>query len=168
MKVIARSSARRGRLGRVPGASCPSEQARRGPRSPRLNIGRAVGPCQTTARATAKQQRQIRSICRYGLESPGLKPFELIGLIQGLKPLLPPKCKTSYYQHLLWAQPAGPIARGDTILPTFRSCRIEATAAKGDRMTLPHSYGLALALTILTMLCWGSWQRAEDRQGLAL
>ena len=24
-------------------------------------------------------------------------------------------------------------------------------------MTLPHSYGLALALTILTMLCWGSW-----------
>ncbi len=30
---------------------------------PRLNIGRAVGPCQTTA----KQQRQIRSICRYGL-----------------------------------------------------------------------------------------------------
>jgi glucose uptake protein len=24
-------------------------------------------------------------------------------------------------------------------------------------MTLPHSYGLVLMLTILTMLCWGSW-----------
>src|ERR1035438_6699434 len=24
-------------------------------------------------------------------------------------------------------------------------------------MTLPHLYGVALALTILTMLCWGSW-----------
>ena len=24
-------------------------------------------------------------------------------------------------------------------------------------MTLPHSYGVALMLTILTMLCWGSW-----------
>jgi glucose uptake protein len=24
-------------------------------------------------------------------------------------------------------------------------------------MTLPHSYGLALMLTILTMICWGSW-----------
>ena len=24
-------------------------------------------------------------------------------------------------------------------------------------MTLPHSYGLVLALTILTMICWGSW-----------
>lgn len=24
-------------------------------------------------------------------------------------------------------------------------------------MILPHSYGLVLALTILTMLCWGSW-----------
>ena len=24
-------------------------------------------------------------------------------------------------------------------------------------MTLPHLYGTALALTILTMLCWGSW-----------
>jgi len=34
---------------------------------------------------------------------------------------------------------------------------IDSTAVKGDRMTLPHSYGLALALTILTMLCWGSW-----------
>ena len=24
-------------------------------------------------------------------------------------------------------------------------------------MTLPHSYGMALMLTILTMICWGSW-----------
>ena len=24
-------------------------------------------------------------------------------------------------------------------------------------MTLPHTYGLVLMLTILTMLCWGSW-----------
>jgi len=24
-------------------------------------------------------------------------------------------------------------------------------------MTLPHSYGMALLLTILTMICWGSW-----------
>ena len=24
-------------------------------------------------------------------------------------------------------------------------------------MTLPHTYGMALMLTILTMLCWGSW-----------
>ena len=24
-------------------------------------------------------------------------------------------------------------------------------------MTLPHTYGAALVLTILTMLCWGSW-----------
>ena len=24
-------------------------------------------------------------------------------------------------------------------------------------MTLPHSYGIALMLTILTMICWGSW-----------
>jgi len=24
-------------------------------------------------------------------------------------------------------------------------------------MTLPHSYGLVLMLTILTMICWGSW-----------
>ena len=24
-------------------------------------------------------------------------------------------------------------------------------------MTLPHSYGIVLALTILTMICWGSW-----------
>jgi glucose uptake protein len=31
------------------------------------------------------------------------------------------------------------------------------TAAKGDLMILPHLYGTALALTILTMLCWGSW-----------
>ena len=27
-------------------------------------------------------------------------------------------------------------------------------------MTLPHSYGLALMLTILTMFCWGSWANA--------
>ena len=24
-------------------------------------------------------------------------------------------------------------------------------------MSLPHSYGLVLMLTILTMVCWGSW-----------
>ena len=24
-------------------------------------------------------------------------------------------------------------------------------------MTLPHTYGLVLMLTILTMICWGSW-----------
>ena len=47
---------------------------------------------------------------------------------------------------------------------------IDSTAVKGDRMTLPHSYGLALALTILTMLCWGSWantQKAARGQGFA-
>ena len=27
-------------------------------------------------------------------------------------------------------------------------------------MTLPHSYGLVLMLTILTMICWGSWANA--------
>ena len=28
-------------------------------------------------------------------------------------------------------------------------------------MTLPHLYGTALALTILTMLCWGSWANTQ-------
>jgi glucose uptake protein len=27
-------------------------------------------------------------------------------------------------------------------------------------MTLPHTYGMALMLTILTMICWGSWANA--------
>ena len=27
-------------------------------------------------------------------------------------------------------------------------------------MTLPHTYGMALILTILTMICWGSWANA--------
>src|ERR1035437_10087758 len=27
-------------------------------------------------------------------------------------------------------------------------------------MTLPHTYGMALILTILTMSCWGSWANA--------
>src|ERR1035437_5380319 len=37
------------------------------------------------------------------------------------------------------------------------SAELALAAAKGDLMTLPHSYGLVLMLTILTMICWGSW-----------
>ena len=32
-----------------------------------------------------------------------------------------------------------------------------AVLAKGNLMTLPHSYAVVLMLTILTMICWGSW-----------
>jgi glucose uptake protein len=37
-----------------------------------------------------------------------------------------------------------------------RAVGTNVMVAKGDFMT-PQSYGVALALTILTMLCWGSW-----------
>jgi len=50
--------------------------------------------------------------------------------------------------------------QGGNILTTFQTLKIGVLAAKGDLMILPHAYGTALALTILTMLCWGSWANA--------
>ena len=54
------------------------------------------------------------------------------------------------------AAPAAPVSDVDVTSDLAQTAG-EAHKTKGNLMTLPHSYGMVLMLTILTMICWGSW-----------